>query len=137
GRHVGHELVLVPGVAGDVVAGLHDLRDRVGIKLSAAPVDAEGAADAVFAEQVDEPIDADLAAIAPPGDAGVIDHTLLHRASLHGVRRRLALAPGLQHGGDGDRDSLAVRPLVVAAHERVSLAAPTPAHGTGRHCVFA
>jgi hypothetical protein len=103
-------------MAGDVVAGLDDLGDRLRIQLGALAVDPEGGADAVFAKQVDQPVDADLAAIAAPGDAGVIDHALLHRACLHGIGRRLALAPGLQHRGDAHRDPLAVRPLVLRDH---------------------
>src|SRR5262249_24374569 len=77
--------------------------------LRAARIDAEGAADAVAVEQRDQPPDANLTAVAAPGDAGVVDAGFVLRR-LHAIGRRLPLRPRLQHGVDGHRDALAVRP---------------------------
>src|SRR5712671_4356540 len=113
GRHAVHRLVLKVSMPRDVMSGLGDLRDRFGIDLAAAAVDAERAADVVLFEEIDQAINADLAAVTAPGDAGEIDDAGLGRGRLDAVRRRLALGPGLKHHTYGDADALAVRPMKV------------------------
>ena len=108
GRERGQELILQIAVAGDVMTLLHDRGDRLRVDFRAARIDAERAADAVALQQRQQAPDADLAAVAAPGDARVVDARL--RRCLHAVGRRLALRPRLQHGVDGHRDAFAVRP---------------------------
>src|SRR3979490_3298424 len=90
-----------------------DLRNRLGVDLGAAAADAEGAAYPVRLEQVDQPIDADLAAVAAPGGAAHVDDAGLGRARLHRIGRRLSFGPGLQHDGDADGNAFSVRPVKI------------------------
>src|SRR5947207_12264562 len=113
GRHAVHRLVLKVSVPCHVVPGLDDLRDRFRIDLAAATVDAERAEDVVLVEEIDQAIDADLAAVTAPGDAGEVNDAGPRRGRLDAVRRRLALRPGLKHHAYGDADALAVRPMEV------------------------
>jgi hypothetical protein len=98
----------------DVVSGLDDLRDCFGIDLGAAAVDAERATDVVLFEEIDQAINADLAAVTAPGDAGEVNDAGLGRGRLDAVRRGLALGPGLKHHAYGDADALAMRPMKVS-----------------------
>jgi hypothetical protein len=60
-------------MTGDVMARLDNLSDRVGIDLAAPAVDTERAADSVLVQQIDQTINADLAPVAAPCDAGEVD----------------------------------------------------------------
>src|SRR4029077_12384548 len=73
--------------------------------------DAEGAAYSVRLEQIDEAVNADLAAVAAPGDSGQVHDAGFGRAGLHRVWRGFSLGPGLQHHGDADGNTFSVRPV--------------------------
>ncbi len=110
GRHVGEQRVLGPVVSADVVAGLHDLLDAVGIDLGAARVDEEGRGNLQPVERADHAPDADTAAVGRPCVSGQVDLAGLEMGGLHRISRRLPFRPGLVHHRDRDRDPLPVRP---------------------------
>src|SRR5215207_9782158 len=98
-------------MTGDVMARLDNLSDRVGIDLAAPAVDTERAADSVLVQQIDQTINADLAPVAAPCNAGEVDDARLGCGRLHSVRRRLTLRPSLQHYAHRDADALAIGPV--------------------------
>ena len=125
GAHREQRLVLQPAVAGDVLAGLGEGRDRFRPDLGAAAVAEQRRRHVEVLEIARQPPDALVAAEARPVDAGDVLGAGRQRRGAREIARRLAVAPGLQQHAAHHGHAMTVgpyqRPLVHA-----TLSTPAP-----------